>query len=136
MKFAYVDESGSHAEDDVFVMAGLLFDAHRLRKYTATFDRMIAEFLATHPSAPEELKTKAITGGTHGWSKVDPTERKQLVTDVCDLATQCATVFAIGFSFKKFEEAINAGYGHTFGKSYWIGAAMFVAALVQKNAGS
>jgi Protein of unknown function (DUF3800) len=31
MKFAYVDESGCSDEGDVFVMAGLLIDAYRLR---------------------------------------------------------------------------------------------------------
>jgi hypothetical protein len=31
MKFAYVDETGSTDERDVFVMAGLLVDAYRLR---------------------------------------------------------------------------------------------------------
>ena len=43
MKFAYFDESGTLGVEgnDVFVMAGLLIDAYRLRKYTAEFDRLI-----------------------------------------------------------------------------------------------
>jgi hypothetical protein len=42
MKFAYVDESGDQGQGDVFVMAGPLIDSYLLRKYTATFDEMIA----------------------------------------------------------------------------------------------
>ena len=59
MKFAYVDESGDVGEGDVFVMAGLLIDAYRLRKYTSQFDQALSAFLKKHPSAPKELKTKA-----------------------------------------------------------------------------
>jgi len=40
------DESGEQDHTDAFVMAGLLVDAYRLRKYTATFDQMITTFLA------------------------------------------------------------------------------------------
>ena len=38
MKFVYVDESGDQGQSDIFVMAGLLIDAYRLRKWTAAFD--------------------------------------------------------------------------------------------------
>jgi hypothetical protein len=34
MKFIYVDETGSKDEGDLFVMAGVLIDAYRLRKHT------------------------------------------------------------------------------------------------------
>ena len=44
MKFIYVDESGSEGESDVFVMCGLMVDAYKLRKKTADFDKMLAEF--------------------------------------------------------------------------------------------
>ena len=57
MKFAYIDESGDQDQGDVFVMAGLLIDAYRLRKYTAEFDTALTTFLSNHPSAPKELKT-------------------------------------------------------------------------------
>ena len=49
MKFIYVDESGSRDEGDVFVMCGLMVDAYKLRKKTADFDKMLADFLANHP---------------------------------------------------------------------------------------
>ena len=51
MKFAYIDESGSTDEGDVFVMSGLLIDAYRLRKYTSRFDQQLAVFLAKHPES-------------------------------------------------------------------------------------
>jgi Protein of unknown function (DUF3800) len=62
MKFVYVDETGSDDHTDVFVMAGLLIDAYVLRKYTATFDKILTAFLAKHPGSPKELKTKAFWG--------------------------------------------------------------------------
>ena len=58
MKFVYVDETGSDDHTDVFVMTGLLIDAYVLRKYTASFDKMLTAFLAKHPGSPKELKTK------------------------------------------------------------------------------
>jgi hypothetical protein len=132
MKFVYVDESGDAGQGDVFVMAGLLIDAYRLRKYTATFDEMIREFLAKHPAAPRELKTKAFINGSGDWSKVDATERKEFLSEICDLAAECAKIFAVAFSFKNFEKWAPAA-PDALGKSYWLSAAMFVAAVVQQK---
>ena len=133
MKFVYVDETGDKSQSDVFVMTGLLIDAYSLRKYTATFDKMITTFLKKHPNSPRELKAKEFINGSGDWSKLDAGERKEFLDEICDLAVQCATVYAIAFSFHNFEKAIDAGHGRTFGKSYCLGAAMFIAALVQKN---
>jgi hypothetical protein len=133
MKFCYVDETGSGDEGDVFVMAGLLIDAYRLRKHTAHFDQIIQRFLEKHPRGRDELKTKAILNGSDGWNKVDPDDRKNFVRELINLATGCARVFAVAFSFKGFAGAADAGHGQTFGNSYWLGAAMFVSALVQKR---
>jgi hypothetical protein len=135
MKFVYVDETGARDEEqtDVFVMVGLLIDAYRLRKYTWSFDAMIKEFLAKHPKAPEELKTKRLINGVKGWSKIDRADRMKFLADVCDLAADCATVFAVALSFEKFGKAANDGHGQPFGKNYWLGGAMFIAALVQKK---
>jgi hypothetical protein len=133
MKFAYVDESGDQGQSDVFVLVGLLIDAYRLRKHTTRFDEMIKAFLAKHPGSPNELKTKNFINGSGGWSKVDAAERKKFLGEVCDLAAQCTRVFAVAFSFQEFGKAAKAGYGQVFGNSYWLGAAMFVAALVQKR---
>ncbi len=66
MKFVYVDESGERDHTDVFVMAGVLIDAYRLRKHTANFDGMIKTFLAKHEGAPKELKTHAFINGDGG----------------------------------------------------------------------
>jgi hypothetical protein len=129
MKFAYVDESGDHSQGDVFVMAGVLIDAYRLRKHTAKFDEMIRAFLAKHPHAPKELKTKPFINGSDGWSKVDADERKNFLRAVCDLVAECAKIFALALSFESFDKADTAKCG----KSYWLCAAMFVAALVQQK---
>jgi hypothetical protein len=131
MKFAYVDESGDQGHGDVFVMAGVVLDAYRLRKYTAKFDNMISDFLARHQGAPKELKTQAFITGTHGWSKVDANDRKSFLSEICDLAAECARTFVMVLSFAKFSEAIKKDQG--FGKSYWLNSAMYVAALIQKK---
>jgi hypothetical protein len=114
------------------VMTGLLIDAYLLRKYTASFDHMFKRFLAKHPGTSGELKTKVFINGSGGWSKVDPGERKKFLEDVCALAADCSTIFAVAFSFENFEKAANAGHCQPF-KSYWVAAAMFIAALVQKQ---
>src|SRR5262249_13686597 len=133
MKFAYVDESGAKDHTDVFVMAGVLIDAYRLRTCTAKFDQIIRAFLAKHPFAPTELKTHALINGDGGWSKVDAGERKAFLGQVCDLVVEFATVFPVAFSFDKFEKAAQAAQQKTFGKSYWLSAAMFLSALVQQK---
>jgi Protein of unknown function (DUF3800) len=132
MKFVYVDETGDKGQTDVLVMTGLLIDAYLLRKYTASFDEMLTAFLARHPGSPKELKTKAFINGSGGWSKIDHAERKKFLENVCDLAAECSTIFAVAFSFENFEKATNAGHCQPF-KSYWLAAAMFIAALVQKQ---
>ena len=133
MKFIYVDESGSKDQSDVFVMAGLLVDAYRLRKYTDVFNKLISDFLAKHPGtgSAKELKTSALINGTGGWRKIDSEQRKALLKHMCVLSSECASVFAVGLSFSKFEAALAGGHGYPLGTSYWMGAAMYVAALVQ-----
>jgi len=131
MKFGYVDESGDQGQGDVFVMAGVLIDAYRLRKYTATFDKMIVDFLAKHPGAPAELKAKAFINGTHGWSKVNATERKEFLAQICDLVAECSKIFGIAFSLTEFAKAASDDSIPV--KSHWLSAAMFVSALIQKK---
>jgi hypothetical protein len=130
MKFAYVDESGDKPQGDVFVMAGVQVDAYKLRKHTTKFDKMISDFLAKHPGAPKELKTKALINGEGGWRQVEAEERKRFVSEICDLAIECGTVFAIALSFRACEKvASEKGFSNT----YWMAAAMFVAGLLQKK---
>lgn len=112
-------------------MAGLLIDAYRLRKHTAKFDASITAFLAKHPGTPKELKTEAFINGSDSWSKVDATERKKFLGEVCDLAAECMTVFAVALSFEKFT-ARAASEKTPFGRSYWLGAATYIAALIQR----
>ena len=132
MKFIYVDESGDKTQSDVFVMAGLSVNAYRLRKCTAEFDKLLTDFLAKHPGTQTELKTKAFINGTGGWSKIDANERKDFLRKVCAVAAGCARVYAIAFSFEKFEKACKKGLGQPF-KSYWIASSMFLASMVQKR---
>ena len=94
--------------------------------------KMIGEFRTKHPAAPKELKTKAFINGSGDWSKVDADERKEFLSKVCGLAADCAKIYAISFSFKDFEkEAPKAP--EKLAKSYWLSAAMYIAALVQQK---
>jgi hypothetical protein len=132
MKFIYVDESGAPDQGDVFVMAGLLIDAYRLRKCTEDFDKLLTGFLKKHPGSQTELKTKAFINGSGGWNKIDANERKDFLRQVCAVAASCARVFAVGLSFKQFDDACDRGHGQPF-KTYWLGSAMLLASMVQKR---
>lgn len=134
MKFAYIDESGSTEEGDVFVMAGLLIDAYRLRKYTSRFDQELAAFLAKHPGAPNELKTKAFINGRGGWNTVSPDDRKQFLSDMCALAADVSSIYGFGMSFERFKAACASGtYTTPCAGNYWALNGMFVSGLIQKK---
>jgi hypothetical protein len=134
MKFAYIDESGSTEEGDVFVMAGLLIDAYRLRKYTCRFDQDLTAFMAKHPGAPNELKTKAFINGRGGWNKVAADDRKQFLTDTCALAAEVSSIYGFGMSFERFNAACASGaYTTPCASNYWALNGMFVSGLIQKK---
>ncbi|WP_298865206.1 DUF3800 domain-containing protein [uncultured Sulfitobacter sp.] len=134
MKFIYVDESGARDQGDVFVMCGLMVDAYKLRKKTADFDAKLENLFARHPGARTELKTKRFINGAGAWRDIDAGERKQFLSEVCELAVaNGGKVFGFGLSFEAFDAAVASGHGHPFGNSYWIASAMFTSALVQKK---
>jgi len=134
VKFIYVDESGARDQGDVFVMCGLMVDAYKLRKKTEDFDKMLAAMFAKHPGTRNDLKTSRFINGGGGWNQVPADERKQFLTDLCDLAIDNGgKIFGIGLSFAAFDAAIAAGHGHPFGNSHWLASATFTACLVQKK---
>jgi len=134
VKFIYVDESGARDQGDVFVMCGLMVDAYKLRKKTEGFDRMLEAMFQKHPGTRADLKTSRFINGSGGWSQVDATERKQFLTDLCNLAVDNGgKIFGIALSFADFDTARAAGHGHPFGNSHWLAAATFTSSLVQKK---
>lgn len=134
MKFIYVDESGGRDQGDVFVMCGLMVDAYKLRKKTEDFDKMLAAMFARHPGTRNDLKTSRFINGGGGWRQVPADERKQFLTDLCNLAVDNGgKIFGIGLSFAAFDAAIAAGHGHPFGNNYWLAGATFTSCLVQKK---
>ena len=134
MKFIYVDESGDSGQGDVFTMCGLMVDGYNLHKKTTDFDKRLKSFLQKHPGKKPELKTSSFINGKGGWSKVNPQERKDFLTDVCKLAVRnSGKIFGIGLSFSAFNEALKGGFQHPTGKSHWLAAAIFTSCLVQKR---
>ncbi len=134
MKFIYVDESGARDQGDAFVMCGLMIDAYRLRKKTEDFDQMLASMFAKHPGIHNDLKTSRFINGVGGWRQVPADERKQFLTDLCNLAVDNGgKIFGIGLSFLAFDSAIAEGFRHPFANSYWLAGATFTACLVQKK---
>ncbi|WP_304074525.1 DUF3800 domain-containing protein [Maricaulis maris] len=133
MKFAYVDESGDSGQSDVFTMSALLIDAVKLRKHTAKFDALLADFLAKHPKSPNELKTKALINGADKWSKVPAEDRKAFVATLIDLALECSTIFAVVLSFDQFNKTLEALGEPPSRKSYWLASAMLLAGTLQKH---
>jgi hypothetical protein len=133
MKFIYADESGGREEGDVFVMCGLMVDAYKLRKKTADFDAKLEAIFALHPGTRGDLKTKKFINGGGAWSQVDAHERKNLLRGICELAVaNGGKIYGYAMSFQRFDQAAAAGYEQPF-NNYWVGAAMFVSALVQKK---
>lgn len=135
MKFAYIDESGDRAEGDVFVMAGILLDAYRLRKTTEDFDSILQSLFTRHPGSPRELKTKAFMRGAGGWSAIPGAERRQFLTDVCSLAIDKGNkVVAVALSFSAFDQALSGARDvPPCRRSYWVCAGLFLSALIQKK---
>ena len=134
MKFMYADESGGRDEGDVFVMCGLMVDAYKLRKKTADFDAKLQAIFALHPGTRGDLKTKKFINGGGAWGQVDAQERKDLLRGICELAVaNGGKVYGIALSFERFDMAAADGHGQPFATNYWVGAAMFVSALVQKK---
>jgi hypothetical protein len=134
MKFCYVDESGSRDEGDIFVMAGLLVDSHRLRSKTEQFDDLLQELFAQHPGHPEELKTKAFMRGNGGWNQIPGEERRAFLRKVCALATEKGDkIYGIAMSFAQFDQAVANSPGVPFGTNYWVSAGMFVSCVIQKK---
>ena len=134
MKFIYIDESGSRDEGDVFVTCGIMVDAYKLRRKTADFDARLEALFARHPGVRTELKTKRFINGRGGWRHIDAQDRKDFLTDVCRLAvSNGGKIYGLAISYPPFDAAINAGYGHPFGNSYWLAGALFTGCLVQKK---
>jgi Protein of unknown function (DUF3800) len=134
MKFIYVDESGGRDQGDVFVMCGLMVDAYKLRKKTSDFDAKLEALFAKHPGNRGDLKTSKFINGSGGWNQIDAQERKDFLTDICQLAVaNGGKVFGVALSFNAFDGAIAGEHGHPFDNNYWIASAMFATALVQKK---
>lgn len=136
MKFAYFDESGDRGTggSDVFVMAGLLIDAFKIRKHTAKFDQLLRDILGKDENSPRELKTKFLIDGKKKWRHVELSLRKKYLTNICDHAVSCSKIFAVAFSFKNFDHAVNKANGELpFGRDYWVAAAIFIATSIQKK---
>lgn len=134
MKFIYVDESGAPDQGDVFVMAGLMIDAYKLRKKTEDFDRRLEDLFLLHPGNRSDFKTSRFINGKGGWRDVDAAARKTFLRQICQLAVDNGgKVFGYALSFKAFDAATTAGHMHPFGTNYWLASAMFTTSLIQKK---
>ena len=136
MKFIYVDESGGPDQSDVFTMCGLMVDAYRLRKKTQDFDELLKGMFAGLPvqRPPRELKTKKFIEGGGPWKAIDAEERKEFLTNVCQLAVaNGGKVFATALSFAAFDHAKNLGLGQPTQDNRWLASAMYTCCLLQKK---
>lgn len=146
MKFIYVDESGgtSTQQSDVFVMFGFMVDAYRLRKTTSKFDHLLHEIYhqntswvkAANKQNLADFKTNAFINGKRGWSSITLDKRKKFLEEICKLIIEKGKghkIFGIALSFKSFNAAVSANHGYPFKKDFWVGAAMFIACLIQRN---
>lgn len=134
MKFIYIDESGERSQGDVFTMCGLMVDAYKLRKKTADFDRKLEALFERHPGNRADLKTSRFINGKGAWRDIDAQERKDFLTEVCQLAVENGgKIFGVGLSFSAFDAACAAGLGQPTANNYWLAAAVLTSCLVQKK---
>lgn len=131
MKFAYIDESGDRQQSNVFVMAGVLVDAYRLRKKTQEFDTLLQDLFARHPGTPRELKTKAFMRGAGGWKEIPGNERQEFLQSICKLAIDKGNkIYGIAVDLQKHAEEKDKV---PVSMTYWLSSAMYVASLIQKR---
>lgn len=142
MKFAYTDESGNLDQGDVFVMCALVIDAYKLRRTTAHFDKMLADFFSVCPNLGSgrgkgggtELKTKAFINGSGNWSNILPEIRKSFVKGLCTSAVECGgKISGIGISICATRKAEESEFDQPFKKNHWLACGMYTCALIQKE---
>ena len=134
MKFAYIDESGCKDHDEIFVMAGVLIDAYKLRKATAEFDQKLKDLRRQHPSKPNDFKASRIINGKGGWSKVCPRERKQFFTDIVNHVVAVGHIYAFALSFERFEKATQSIDALPSNQDHhWVACSMYLSSLIQKK---
>ena len=101
---------------------------------TLAVDKMLRPMLARYPSTQTELKTIRFINGKGAWSQIASDERKDFLARVCQLAVeQGGRVFGIGLSFDAYSSASSQESDCPLGNNYWLAAAMFTMAVVQKR---
>ena len=133
MKFAYIDESGNETQGDVFTMAGILIDAHKLRKWSADFDAKFHAMNRRHQGNPQDFKTTRFINGAGGWGKVDAEERKNFLMNIVNMVVRCGEVYAFGMSFEKNAAIENNENFPANQTNYWLSSAMYISSIIQKR---
>lgn len=139
MKFAYIDESGSTGQGDVFVMAGLLIDAMRLRKLTSEFDLKLSRILNSvrDSGTPSEFKTSNFVRDKGIWGVISQEKKEHFLQDICETITkpnQGGKILAYGISYKKFQSACKTYEGLPKNQDQdWVACSMYIASLIQKE---
>lgn len=132
MKFIYVDESGEPSHSAFFVMGGILIDAYKLRKASSCLEKLMGDFYDYQlKKRPDEIKTSNLLDGKGIWKKVDPTLRKDFITDICDIVAQ-NSLYLIPIEFDKHTTVDKSSLPKEL-QDYWHCAGMYVSGLVQKK---
>jgi hypothetical protein len=123
-----VDESGGPDQGDIFTMCGLMVDAYKLRKKTEDFDANLEAIFALYPGVRNDFKTSRFINGKGKWSEVDAQVRKNLLSELCELAIDNGgKVFGVALSYQRFDNALASAPGCPFGASYWLPSAIFTS---------
>ena len=134
MKFAYIDESGDASHSDVFVMAGVLIDAYKLRKSTSDFDKKLNDLRGCHRSEPNDFKATWIINGKKGWEEIQFEERKKFIDEIVNLVVKVGKVYAFSMSIKCFDVTVeNFKCLPKNQKKHWVACSMFISSLIQKK---
>ena len=137
MKFVYVDESISdpkHA-NRIFVMAGLMVDAYKLRKVTSIANAFVKKFLEDYKlSKYGEIKASKFLNN----SKIGLKDRKQRIMELCKMIPDNKIkICGIAILLKNFSESVEAykNNSHIIKdiKQAWHVSAVFISSLIQKK---
>ena len=107
MKFVYVDESisDSNHTNRIFVMAGLMVDAYKLRKVTSIANTFVKKFLEDY-KIPKNREIKASKFLSN--SKVGLEDRKQRILDLCKMIPDNKIkICGIAILLKNFSESVE-----------------------------
>ncbi len=134
MKVCYVDDSGNPAQDQIFIMVGIVADATRLHRTSHEFADFFKNARAVFPEELKELKGSRILYGKGAWRQVDAATRKKIFADLSAwLDERKHSVLISALDVKKAEAVKNKHLTvpKEIANNLWVAAGLNIALQIQ-----